>query len=77
MADFKKQKSPYLGFDRKKLIETKYFLMSDNADRRIMRVGDFPRGIWKEVPFGVWQSMKDAEGWKGKVESAEIEGGKR
>lgn len=60
----------------RKSVILKYMLMSVNAERMIIRVGVFPKGIWKEVPMAIYQSFKDADGWKGKVEQEEIKGGK-
>ena len=38
--------------------------MSENADRRIIRIGDFPKGVWKEVPERIYRQLKNAAGWK-------------
>jgi len=45
----------------------KYYLTSVDADRKILGVGDFPKGVEVEVPQHVFRSLKDAEGWSGKV----------
>jgi len=67
----KKEKMDVSKKGRKPVIK-KYMLMSVSADRAIRRVGTFPKGVWKEVPFEMWRQFKDADGWKGKTISEEF-----
>lgn len=60
---------------RRKFVISKYMIMSVIAERTILGVGVFPKGIWKEVPERIYQLFNDADGWKGKVEKEEIKGG--
>lgn len=65
-------------------IHTRFFLRSDNADRKMSKLGDFNRGVWVEVPFNVYNPMKKAIeagvkngedlGWSVKIEDIPVGG---
>lgn len=70
---------PYIDLSNPVPTITKYFICSHNADRSMTSVGMCQKGLWYEVPFVVYTSMKRAIeeakvygediGWKVKVET--------
>ena len=72
---YEKPASEYITRTKAGVTISKYLLRSRDADRTIIRVGAFPKGVWKEVPYETWASLKDAPGWEGKVETTRSQGG--
>jgi len=49
-----------------------YLLQSVDATRTVKRFGKFVKGAWVRVPEALFRDLKDAEGWKGKIERRRI-----